>query len=117
MELKLVGLYTFRQKITAPSTDDVTFTGPAVGRGKILEVTALSVVDFTTANKQLLVGFKDVENNEHLVDGYKATSNYGIGLSGILYLLEGEAPLGKVVSPTTSNVCYFTCHGKLYETA
>lgn len=113
--MKCIGLYRYRKKITAPDTTDITAVGPKVKRGQLLELTHLSVLDYTTGNKQLAVGYRDANEVNHFVRTEKASAKRECHMTGRLFLIENDEPIGFVDSPTANNVIYFTAHGLIYE--
>lgn len=113
--MKIIGLYRYKKKVTAPDTSDVTLVGPAVKRGQLLELTHLSVVDYTTGSKQLSVGFRNADRVNHFVSSVDKTGHHETHMNGRLYLLPTEEPIGYVATPTASDVIYFTAHGLIYE--
>lgn len=113
--MEQVGIYRWTDKYTAPDTDDVTRKGPKVLRGQLVEITHLSVVNYTTANKSLLVGYEDEKGDTHYFNKHKSSQNYESFLRGRVLLLPGERPIGTVESPSTSDVLYFSAHGVIYE--
>jgi len=109
------GLYRWTEKYAAPDTSDVTREGPIVKRGQIVVLHQLSVVEYTTADKSLLVGFKDAGGNAHYVSHDKGTSKYEAKMRGQMTLTENEKPIGTVLSPTANDVLYFSAFGVVYE--
>ncbi len=108
-------MYRWSDKYTAPDTDDVTREGPEVRRGQLVEITHLSVVDYTTADKSLLIGVKDSVGTTHYFRKEDGTAKYACHLSGRVFLVSGEKPIGVVESPGTSDVLYFSAYGTVYE--
>lgn len=113
--MKAVGGYRWHDKYTCAATDDVTRKGPKAREGQIVELTQFSVVDYTTHNKQLLLGFEDENGDVHYFACDKKSNVYEVQLEGKVYLLPGERPIGKVLSPGSSDVLYFSAHGVRYE--
>lgn len=113
--MNIIGLYRLEKKLTAPDTNDLTFDGPAVKRGQLVELTHLSVVDYTTGAKQLSVGKKDAHDAKHYVSSVNKTGHRETHMNGHLILLENEKPCGEVLSPTEGDEIYFTAHGLVYE--
>lgn len=113
--MKPVGVYRWYDKYTAPDTSDVTREGPEVRRGQLVEISQLSTVDYSTADKALLVGFKDENRDVHYFRKEDGTTKWECHLSGRILLLPGEKPIGTVLSPTANDVLYFSAHGLVYE--
>jgi hypothetical protein len=112
---KIIGNYRFDESFTSPGTDTKAFVGPEVGRGRILEVTSGAVADYTTANKTLVLGYRDAGGTDHYVVVEQGASIKSAQLQGRLFLLPTEKPIAIVVSPTASDVLYCSFHGILYE--
>ena len=110
-----IGSLRFASKITAPDTTTITFKMGRVRKNELVKVTAAMVIDYTTANKKLVLGFRDVEGTDHYVQVIQAANIFEAHLTGEIYLIEGEEAIGVVASPTTSAVCYFTVHGERYK--
>lgn len=107
------GYYAYASKQGASGSDTVTFEGTPIPRGCIGVLSFLSVIDYTTAAKGLLLGVRDAGANDKYLRMVKLTSTYECSLEGPVYLLEGERPIGIVESPTTSDVLYFAAYGVL----
>lgn len=112
---ELIGVYTWEDKYTAPDTTTVKRTGPKVGEGRIVVLHTLTAVNYTTANKMLIIGRRDVAGSDHYVKCRNQASIYSTWLNGQMILNEGEAPLGIVESPSTSDVLYFSAYGLVYK--
>ena len=112
---KIVGNYRFDEKFTAPGTDTKTFVGPPVGRGRILEITSGAVADYTTADKILVLGYRDSSGDDHYVVVEQGSAIKSAQLRGRLFLLPTEKPIALVVSPTASDALYCSFHGIVYE--
>ena len=112
---KIVGNYRFDAKFTAPDASTKTFVGLEVGRGRILEVTSGVVADYTTANKNLILGYRDAGGTDHYIVVEQGASIKSAQLQGRIFLLPTEKPIAIVVSPTTDDVLYCSFHGIVYE--
>jgi len=110
-----VGVYRYHQQITAPSTTTVTFEGTKARRQQTIEITYMAVMDETTANKLLKLGIRDSGGVDHVIGARQATQWKSVRMVGKIYLVEGEAPIGIVTSPTASDVLNFVVHGIIYE--
>lgn len=110
-----MGVYRWHDKYTCPDATTVTREGPAVLRGQLVVLDTLYAIDYTTADKTLIVGIKGVDGGEHYIRKVDIANHYSCFLNGKLILLPGEKPIGKVETPTTSDVLYFTAHGLIYE--
>jgi len=115
---KLVGNYRVNQKMTSPGTDTATITGHEVGRGEIAILTFMSIIDYTHNENELMLGFKDASGSEHMLDfalGTATDVRQSCKIEGEVILLPGDKPFGRVLSPTASDVIYFSAHGGLYS--
>jgi len=112
---KIVGNYRYDNKFTTPGTDTKTFVGPEVGRGKVAEITSGVVADYTTANKILVLGYRDAGGSDHYIVVETGASIKSAQLRGRIYLLPTEKPIAVVVSPTASDILYCSFHGIVYE--
>lgn len=110
-----VGLYRWREKVTAPDTDTFSRAGPKVRHDQIVELTFLSVNDYTTVNMKCSCGVRDEVEADHYIRTKKSAVWHGTMLRGRLFLLPGEKPFGEVDTPTANDVVYFTAHGIVYE--
>ena len=112
---KIVGNYRYDDKFTAPDTDTKTFVGPEVLQGKIVEITSGVVADYTTANKTLVLGYRDAGGSDHYIVVEQGASIKSAQLQGRIFLLSTEKPIAIVVSPTLSDDLYCSFHGIVYE--
>jgi len=115
---KLVGNYRVQVKTTAPDTNTVTLYGYEVPRGKVAILTFMSIMDYTNNTNELMLGIKDSGGNEHMLHFGLGTATdilQSLAIEGEVILLPGEKPFGRILSPSTSDVIYFSAHGGLYE--
>lgn len=110
-----IGIYKFEDKFTEPSTTTKTFKGPKVKPNTIVVLHTLTVADYTTSNKKLMLGRKGGDGNDHYVHVEKYTGIYETHLRGRMILLPSEQPIGVVESPTASDVLYFSAYGFVYK--
>lgn len=81
-------------------------------------ITYMAIMDYTTNANEALLGIRDKGGNDHYLHKELGTATdikHGAKMEGEIILLPGEKPLGVILSPSTSDVCYFTAHGGLYE--
>lgn len=112
---KIIGNYRHDDKFTAPGTDTKTFVGSEVGTGRIVEIVSGVVADYTTANKTLVLGYRDAGGNDHYIVVEQGASLKSAQLQGRIFLLPTEKPIAVVVSPSLSDVLYCSFHGIVYE--
>jgi hypothetical protein len=112
---KIVGNYRYDDKFTCTSTATKTFVGPEVGRGKIVEITFASVVDYTTAGNILALGIRDAQGGDHYLLADVGAALYRLAIEGKFYLLPGEKPIAIVDTPGATDVVFCSFHGIVYE--
>lgn len=112
---KIVGNYRYNDKDTRTSATTKTFVGPEVGQGKIAEITFASVVDYTSTNCKLILGYRDAQNNDHYLRVVQGAAVRDLSIEGKIYLLPTEKPIAIVEDPGASDVLYCTFHGIVYE--
>ena len=96
-------------------TTTIKIKGEKVPEGYLLEVTHMSISDLDTADKLLELGYETLSEDEKILLANKGTQNYQCKLNGHVWIEGGEAPFGRVTSPTNSDDVAFSCHGKLYK--
>lgn len=107
--------YRYDVKIESEGTE-LTLKGHKVPEGFVLEVTQIAIVDITTGAIHLSVGYIGVENAYH-VYCMNAGTNINIHqLYGAQFCFAGEAPAGRITTPTDGDDCYFSVNGKLWPT-
>ena len=114
---ELVGIYTMRGYQKAPSTGTITLVGPKVQKGCYAVITGMSIINYTTANKQLLLGTRDSSNTDHYSHAVKETSTLGLQASDQTILRENESVIGVCLSPTANDEIYVTAYGLVYRMA
>jgi len=115
---KLVGNYRVHKKVTAPDTNTITFVGYPVPKGKVAILTFMSVMDYTNNTNELILGIRGADGNDHYLDfglGTATDVEQSRKIETEVILLEDEKPIGIILSPSSSDVCYFSAHGGLYE--
>jgi len=115
---KLAGNYRVQVKTTAPDTNTVTLYGYEVPKGKTAILSFMSIIDYTNNENELMVGILDGGGNEHILEmelGTVYRPCHVLAIEGSVILLPGDKPFGRVLSPSTSDVIYFSAHGGLYS--
>jgi len=105
--------YRYDTKIESDGTE-LTLNGHKVPEGFVLEVTQIAIVDITTGATHLSVGYLDVMNAYHVFCMNAGTSLSMHQIYGEQYVFAGEAPAGRITTPTDGDDCYFSVHGKLW---
>lgn len=112
---KPIGIYKFEEKVDDANSTTTTFEGPEVKRGTIVVLHHGSVVDYTTADKALLIGKKDGGGKVHYITKRDGSARFEAHLSGWMILLPTEKPIGVVESPGADDVLYCSFYGLVYE--
>jgi len=112
----IIGTYNYNMKQTAPDTTSLTILSPKVERGQIVEVTGATVGDYTTKNKKLVLGVRDYAGKDTYLKVTQESSTFSHDINGLWFMIEGDQFFGIIESPTASDVCYFSVHGRRYKT-
>lgn len=112
---KVIGVYRYERKFTAPDTTTKTFKGRKAPRNCIVIITSGYVVDYTTANKKLIVGREDQSGDQNYIVVEKASGVFTAHLTGEMILQEGDLPIAIVESPTANDVLYCAFYGLIRE--
>jgi len=104
-------IYSAELTVTCGSTDSKTLKGERIGAGKVVEIRTFLVVDISTANKTLRIGFERAGTEYWLKRGAAGTNDYGIALVEELILVEGERPIAQVETPTSADVLVMLARG------
>jgi hypothetical protein len=107
------GYYAYAVKQGASPASAQTFEGPPIPKGCIGVLSFISVIDYTTGNKTLILGKRDAGGNDRYLRVVAGSTTYECALEGPIILLEGEMPIGLVVTPTLNDVLYFAAFGVL----
>lgn len=95
----------------APDTTNITLEGPKIAEGKVVRIHTFYVIDITTANKTLRIGY-DRAGTKHWAKREAAgTGVYGIAQNQTMILVENERPACMIESPTTSDECKLVVRG------
>ncbi len=110
-EIKPNEVYRAELKIIAPDTDDIILKGPKVESGRVLVICFMAVMDITTKNKTMRLGYEK-NGKQYWFRRRPAGSNtYGVTLDNNIILSDGEQPICMVESPTAANEIWFFAHG------
>jgi len=104
-------VYSAEASVTCDSTSDRTLKGEIVKAGKVIEIRTFLVVDLSTANKTLRIGFERSGTQYWLKRKAAGTAEYGIALEEELILVDGERPIAQVESPTSADVLRMLARG------
>jgi len=104
-------IYSAEDKVTCDSASTRTLKGEIIRAGKVVEIRTFLVVDISTANKTLRIGFERGGTQYWLKRGAAGTNDYGIALQEELILVEGERPIAQVETPTSTDVLVMLARG------
>jgi len=110
-EIKPGDVYVGEDERKAPDTTNIVLKGPVVDPGHVVEITAMYVIDITTANKTLRLGFDRGGSLYWFKRQAAGSEAYGIQDKGKFYLGPGERPAAMVESPTANDVCTLYVRG------
>jgi len=94
------------------SAADLDIEGPAVPTGHVVRLTSMYVIDLTTVNRSLRLGYSRGGTAHWFKRGNAGASSFGIGLDGDLILVEGEKPIGRVESAPSDDSCVLIARGE-----
>jgi hypothetical protein len=112
--MAIVGMYKQNIESVGVASTDITMKTAVVPRGQIVEVTHASLSDYTTANRKLSIGIRDVNNNDIYIIVDKQANTYSTWINGRVMLYEGECMIGLVENTNTADVLSLVVHGKRY---
>jgi hypothetical protein len=78
----------------------------------------MSIIDYTNNANELILGVRDAAGSDHYLKfGLGTTTDIvqALTIEGGILLLPGEKPIGVILTPGSSDVCYFSAHGGLFE--
>jgi len=104
-------IYEALEHVVAPSTADVILGGPPVPGGCIVELKVMRIIDLTTANKTMRLGFERAGVQHWFRRRNAGTGNYDLHLEAWLILNAGERPIAMVESPTLGDELWFFARG------
>lgn len=95
----------------APSTADLDLLGKKIPSGHVVRIDAFYVIDATTANKTVKLGFVRAEKFYPLKRAAAGASTYGVHLERPLILVEEDRLQGTVEAPTSGDECKLIASG------
>lgn len=111
METKPGDVYSAEEILASAAAADKDFEGPKIPEGRVVKIEILAVVDVTTANKTLRLGYRRAGSSYWLKRDAPGASGYGLILDQPLILVEGESPIAMVESATAKDALYFLARG------
>jgi len=104
-------IYMVEEFRKAPTTANIILKGPTVPEGCIVELKVMRVIDLTTADKTMRLGYERGGNQYWFRRRNAGTGNYDLHLEAWLLLSEGERPIAMVESPTVGDEIWFFARG------
>ena len=111
MDAKPSEIYSAEVSLTCDSASTRTLKGDPIKAGKVVEIRTFLVVDLTTANKTLRIGFERAGSQYWLKRKGAGAAEYGIALEEELILVEGERPIAQVETPTQNDALVMLARG------
>lgn len=105
--------YRYDVKIESEGSE-LTLKGHKVPPGFVLEIIQIAIVDITTSATDLSVGYIGTGGAYHVFCMNTGTNINMHQLYGEQFCFEGEAPAGRISTPTDGDDCYFSVNGKLW---
>jgi len=104
-------IYLSVQNPKALAATDLEILGDEVPEGKVVSIETFFVIDQTTANKTMKIGFRRGGTDYYVKRQAAGASIYGVTMDRPLILVEGERPIAIVESPTINDVCLMVARG------
>jgi len=108
-------IYAWDHDQAAPSASDLELTGPEVPAGRVVRVEFFSALDLTTANKTIRLGYQRGGTDRWIDMAGVGAAEYGRVLARPFYLVGGDRPRVRVVTPTQADVIAVTLRGPYLE--
>jgi len=113
MKTKPKEVYSIEEYIVAPNTNDIILKGSPIPEGYTVELKVMRIIDLTTANKTMRLGYERAGRRFWFRRRNAGTGNYDLHLEAHLILVEGERPIAMVESPTAGDEIWFLTRGFL----
>jgi len=105
----------YRQTLKVKSTGKVEkLAGEEVPTGFILEVTKMALTNITRGDTRMELGYIDAGGEDRVICMNLGTNIRHHHLTGLVFLMAGEQPYGRVTTASDDDLIYFICHGKLW---
>jgi len=104
-------VYLSIQNPKALASADLEILGDEVPEGKVVSIETFFVIDQTTANKTIKIGFRRGGKDYYIKREAAGASIYGVTMDRSLILVEGERPIAVVEAPTVNDVCLMVARG------
>jgi len=104
-------IYEALEHVVAPGTDDIILMGPRVSENRVVEIKVMRIIDLTTDNKTMRLGFERAGVQYWFRRRNAGSGNYDLHLEAWLILNAGERPIAMVESPTAGDRIWFFARG------
>jgi hypothetical protein len=109
-EIKPSDIYKAELKQVGAAAD-LDIEGPKVPVGQIVRITLMSVLDSSTVNRTMRLGYARAGSKYWLKHERAGSSGNGISMDGELYLVGGESPIARVESAPSTDECWLIVRG------
>jgi len=110
--LKPRDVYSAEQTIAKASAADQDLSGPEIPEGMVVYIEVISVVDLTTANKTMRLGYERAGVKYWVQRVAPGAAVYGISNDRPIILVEGEKPIARVESATANDEILMVVRGR-----
>lgn len=110
-DVKLQEVYSWEERITAPSTAEISVSGSSVKDKQVVRIDTFIVCDETTVNRLLGIGYMKGDTKRWLKLERAGASGYSIILLTPLFLFGGEKPCVNSTTHATSDVINIIARG------
>jgi len=106
-------IYRVELRTKAPSTADVVLKGQAIPEGYVALIETVHLIDLTTANKTMRIGYERAGEQFWISRRNTGTGNHDLRFRLHVQFAPGERPIAMVESPTKDDEILFVCRGFL----
>lgn len=99
---------------TLASAVETDFLGTKVPEDYVLEITHFAAGDETESGNVISVGYYTPTEDYIKLQSISDDDHFGVSLRGNVWLMAGERPVARITTPGSSDVIFFSCHGKLW---
>lgn len=113
--MAVIGTWKYNIKAAGVDNENITLKTAVVPRNQTVEVTHASLSDYTTKNRKLIIGIRDVSNEDTYLKVAQDSARFSLWLSGKPMLYEGECMIGIVENTDTGDELFLSVHGRRYR--
>jgi len=113
--MAVIGTFKNNIKNIGVDGENITLKTAVVPRNQTVEVTHASLTDYTSTNRKLIIGIRDVSNVDTYLKVDKGNAVYSLWLNGRPMLYEGECLIGIVENTNTGDELFLSVHGVRYR--